>query len=60
MDRLEIRAALRTCGFEAREERDFIIDTEFGDWSSFALVNLDIFAALGDRLAATGCRVTAG
>ena len=58
MEQRQIRSALRTCGFEESEERDFIVDTEFGNWSSFALVNSDVFAAIGDRLAAAGYRVT--
>ena len=57
MERQQIRSALCTCGFEESEERDFIVDTEFVDWGSFALVNLDVFAAIGDRLAAAGYRV---
>ena len=58
MEQQQIRSALSTCGFEESEERDFIVDTEFGDWNSFALVNLDVFAAIGDRLASAGYRVT--
>ena len=58
MDQRDIQSALRTCGFKESEERDFIVDTEFGDWNSFALVNSDVFAAIGDRLAAAGYRVT--
>ena len=59
MEQRQIRSALRTYGFEESEEHDFIVDTEFGDWMSFASVNSDVFAALGDRLAAAGYRVTA-
>ena len=60
MDQRDIQATLRTCSIEAREDRDFIVETVFGDSSSFALVNLDVFAALKDCLAVAGCRVPAG
>ena len=59
MERRQIRSALRACGFTKREEQDFIVDTEFGDWISFSSVNSGVFAALGNRLAIAGCRVTA-
>ena len=59
MEQQQIRSVLRACGFTESEEQDFILDTEFGDWNSSASVNSDVFAALGDRLATAGCRVTA-
>ena len=59
MERRQIRSALRACGFTKSEEQNFIVDTEFGDWISFALVNSDVFAALGNRLTTAGCKVTA-
>ena len=58
MERRQIRSALHACGFTKKEERDYIVDTEFGDWISFASVNSDVFAALGNRLATAGCKVT--
>ena len=59
MERQQIRSALCACGFTKSEEQDFIVDTEFGNWNSFALVNSDVFAAFGNCLATAGCRVTA-
>ena len=53
-----MRSVLCTCGFRESEEQDFIVDTELGDWNSFASVNSDVFAAIRDRLTATGYRVT--
>ena len=59
MERRHIKAALRICGFETRECRDFIVETEFGTWRSFSSVDSNFFAALGDRLEFAGFNITA-
>ena len=59
MERRDIKAALLICGFEIREHRDFIVDTEFDTWRSFTLVDSNVFATLGARLAFTGFDITA-
>ena len=59
MEQRNIQAALRTCGFEAREDCDFVVETEFGDWRSFPSVDSDVFVTLGACLVVTRCKVTA-
>ena len=59
MVRRFIKASLLTCGFESRECRDFIVDTEFGTWRSSPSVDSNFFATLGDRLAFAGFNITA-
>ena len=58
MERQHIKAALRTCGFEPRQCREFLVNTEFGSWRSFSSVNTDFFDALGDRLKIAGFNIT--
>ena len=59
MERRHIKASLIICGFESRECRDFIVDTEFSTWRSFVSVYSHVIATLGARLAAAGFVVTA-
>ena len=59
MERRHIKASLLICGFESRECRDFIVDTEFSTWRSFVSVYSHVIATLGARLAAAGFVVTA-
>ena len=55
MERRHIKAALRICGFESSECRDFIVETEFDSWRSFT----NSFTTLGGRLATAGYNITA-
>ena len=55
MERRHIKAALRICGFELSECRDFIVETEFDSWRSFT----NSLTTLGGRLATAGYSITA-
>ena len=59
MERRDIKAALRIFGFKTREYCDFVVETEFGTWRSFASVDSNIFATLGACLAFVGYNGTA-